>query len=196
MSQSKPYQPLLLRLLHGINAILVIGALITGFWVYNTFDGRWGKLPLPRIDPIIDIHGTIAITFLLFTPLFLFYSLWLGYRRLIQKSSLTILGAGAKPIRWYSLQRLTNTFMLIASVLAIGSGKLMQEDWLPSGELFHAAYWAHLSAWAILIVGLILHLIMSAKVGGLPLLLSMVNFNYRPSDHPKHWLEKIRTRRE
>jgi len=44
MSRSAPYQPLLLRLFHNAHALLVLGALITGFWVYNTYDGRFGTL--------------------------------------------------------------------------------------------------------------------------------------------------------
>ena len=38
MSRSAPYQPLLLRILHGVSGILVIAAIITGFLVYNTYD--------------------------------------------------------------------------------------------------------------------------------------------------------------
>ncbi|MFM5981538.1 MAG: cytochrome b/b6 domain-containing protein, partial [Sphaerospermopsis kisseleviana] len=47
MTRSAPYQPLLLRIIHGVNGILVIAAIITGFLVYNTFDQRFGKLPIP-----------------------------------------------------------------------------------------------------------------------------------------------------
>jgi Prokaryotic cytochrome b561 len=196
MSQSKPYQPSLLRLLHGINGVIVIGALISGFWVYNVFDGRWGKLPLPRVNSIIDIHGTIGLTFLLFTPLFFLYSLLIGYKRLIQKNSLAKLAEVGTPIGWYSLQRLINTMMLIASLFALGTGKLMLESWLPAGELFHVEYLLHLTAWAVMLVCLVLHLLMSARVGGVPLLLSMVSLKLRENDRPSLWLEKIRTRRE
>ncbi len=61
MSRSVPYQPLLLRILHGVSGILAIAAIITGFLVYNTFDGRFGKILIPRISAIIDIHGTFAV---------------------------------------------------------------------------------------------------------------------------------------
>jgi hypothetical protein len=37
MNRSTPYQPLILRILHGISGTLVIGAIISGFLVYNTF---------------------------------------------------------------------------------------------------------------------------------------------------------------
>jgi len=32
-----PYQPPLLRIIHGINGLLIIGAIITGFLVYDSF---------------------------------------------------------------------------------------------------------------------------------------------------------------
>ncbi|NJR50025.1 MAG: cytochrome b/b6 domain-containing protein [Leptolyngbyaceae cyanobacterium CSU_1_3] len=196
MTRRSPYQPSLLRLLHGIYSILVLLSLVTGFWVYNTFDGRFGRLSLPRINPIIDIHGTIALCFLLFTPLFVAYSIAIGYRRLLQLNSLNRLANVGSPIWWHTLQRLVNTGMIFASLFALGTGKLMQESWLPSGELEHTAYLLHLGAWAVLSLSLGLHLLMSAKVGGLPLLLSMVNLNYRAEDSPKLWLQKIRSRQE
>ncbi|WP_233258268.1 cytochrome b/b6 domain-containing protein [[Phormidium] sp. ETS-05] len=57
----QPYQPLLLRLLHSVNAFLVIGALITGFLVYDSWDGRFGGLGLSiKNRELIDIHGTFG----------------------------------------------------------------------------------------------------------------------------------------
>jgi hypothetical protein len=50
MPRSKPYQPLLLRLLHGVNAVLIIGAAITGFLVYDSWDGRFGGLSLTKAN--------------------------------------------------------------------------------------------------------------------------------------------------
>lgn len=195
MSRSQPYQPSLLRFLHGINAILVIGALITGFWVYDTFDGRFGRIALPRVNDIIGIHGTIALTFWLFAPLFVIYSLWLGRKRLVQKESIANLSKVGQPIWWISLQRLINTAMLVAIFFAFGTGKLMDESWLPSGDLTQVAYALHLIAWAVMLVGLALHLLMSVKVGGLPLLLSMTSLKVRTEDHPKLWWQQIRNRR-
>jgi cytochrome b561 len=195
MARTQPYQPSLLRVLHGVTAILVLGAIASGFWVYNTFDGRFGSIPLPRINPIIDIHGTIGLTFFLFVPLFLIYSLWLGRSRLIQADTLPNLTKNVgKPIWWISLQRSTNTAMLVAAFLAVLSGKLMDETWLPQGQLNHVAYSFHLIAWAIIVVCLALHLLMSAKVGGMPLLLSMMDWRIRPGDSPKSWLKQIRDR--
>jgi hypothetical protein len=194
MSRTKPYQPSLLRVLHGVNAILVVFALISGFWVYNTFDGRFGSLPLPQIDPIIDIHGTIALTFWLFAPLFVIYSLWIGRRKLVRKDSIANLTRVGELIWWTSLQRITNTAMLVAIFLAFGSGKLMDETWLPTGDLTQVAYSLHLIAWVVMLVCLALHLLMSAKVGGFPLLLSMMDLSVTSDDHPKLWWKQLRDR--
>ncbi len=182
MATSRPYQPLLLRLLHGINGLLVLGALVTGFWVYNTYDGRFGRIALPTLADIQGIHGTIALTFLLFFPLFAIYSFRAGQKRLIQPGSLRQLTQIGQPIGWISLQRLINTLILIASVLALISGRLMKEEWLPRGELYHVAYSAHLWAWLIMAICLLLHVLIAARVGGLSLLQSMVDPKTRPND--------------
>lgn len=76
---SSPYQPALLRILHGAAAGLAILAVISGFWVYNTYDKRWGRMALPDLGDIQGIHGTIALTFLLILPVFALYSFHLGY---------------------------------------------------------------------------------------------------------------------
>ncbi len=44
MSRVNLYQPVLLRILHGIAAALVALASISGFLIYNTYDKRWGSL--------------------------------------------------------------------------------------------------------------------------------------------------------
>jgi Prokaryotic cytochrome b561 len=195
-SKKSPYQPLLLRLLHGLNALLVMSAIVTGFWIYNTFDHRWIRFPLPRINSILDIHGAIGTIFLVVTLLFTVYSVAIGHRRLIQQDSLAKLAEVDKPIWWYTIHRFTNTAMLVAALFALITGQLMQGSWLPSGELTHIEYSLHLAAWATMIAALMLHLAMSVKVGGIPLLLSIVNFKYRSGDSPKLWLQKIRDRRE
>lgn len=192
MSRSAPYQPLLLRLLHGAIALLVIAALMTGFWVYNMFDGRWGRLLLPQVLDIQGIHGTFGLYFLLLLPVFALYSFHAGQRKLLQPDTLSNLAQPGKPIWWISLQRLTNTAMLLASVLAVISGRMMKEEWLPAGELNHVWYYAHLVAWAIMLTALALHLLMSAKVGGVPLLLSMMSFQVRPDDSPAKWGDRLK----
>lgn len=191
MTSSAPYQPLLLRILHGINAILVITSMITGFLVYNTFDGRFGKVLIPRIDPIQDIHGTVALLFLLLLPAFVLYSFHGGQNRLLQPDSLRQLTQVGRPIWWLSLQRIINTLMLLASVLAVISGRMMKEEWLPTRQLDHPWYYCHLIAWAIMVSCLAIHLLMSAKVGGVPLLLSMWSWKFRPGDSPKNWYSRL-----
>ncbi|MEA5575353.1 cytochrome b/b6 domain-containing protein [Anabaena sp. UHCC 0451] len=192
MTRSVPYQPLLLRILHGISGILVIAAIITGFLVYNTFDKRFGKLPIPKIDPIQDIHGTVGLFFLILLPAFAIYSFHAGEKRLLQPDSIPKLSQFGKPIWWVSLQRLANTLMLIASVLAVISGRMMKEEWLPIGELDHIWYYFHLIAWVIMVCCLAIHVLMSAKVGGAPLLLSMFSGKFRTEDSPRIWFISLR----
>jgi hypothetical protein len=187
MFRNLPYQPLLLRLLHGINGCLIIGSIITGFWVYNTLDGRWGKLPLPNLAAIQDIHGTIAVCFFLLIPVFALYSFHPGEKRLLQPDSLNNLTNLNQKIGWYSWHRLVNTLMLLAAILAAFSGRTMKEEWLPNGELNHPWYYLHLFAWLVMVLCLVLHLLMVAKVGGIPLILSMFNWQVRPQDSPRHW---------
>lgn len=192
MTRSAPYQPLILRILHGISGILGIAAIMTGFLVYNTFDKRFGKIPIPRIDPIQDIHGTVSLFFLILLPAFAIYSFHAGKTRLLQSDSSQHFHQFNQPIWWVSLHRLINSLMLISAVLAVVSGRMMQEEWLPIGELDHIWYYFHLIAWVIMVVGLALHILMSAKVGGAPLLLSIVSWKFSPGDSPKHWLSRLR----
>ncbi len=56
----RPYQPSLLRLLHGATALLVPLAWLTGLLVYSTYDGRFGRLPFSLAGEWIDIHGTVG----------------------------------------------------------------------------------------------------------------------------------------
>jgi len=167
MSRSAPYQPLLLKILHGVSGILAIAAIITGFLVYNTFDGRFGKLPIPL------------------------YSFHAGNRKLLQQDSLQNLTQFGRPIWWVSLQRIANTLMLIAAVLAVLSGRMMKEEWLPTGELNHAWYYLHLIGWVVMVACLAIHILMSIKVGGVPLLLSIFSWQVRPEDSPKKWSSRL-----
>jgi hypothetical protein len=192
MSRSTPYQPLLLRILHGLTGILAIAAMITGFLVYNTFDGRFGKILIPRIDAIIDIHGTLAVFFLVVFPAIALYSFHAGNKRLLQQDSLQKLTEFGRPIWWVSLQRIANTLMLIASVFALISGRMMKEEWLPTGELNHSWYYLHLIAWVVMIFCLAIHVLMSSKVGGVPLLISMFLLKVRAEDSPSNWLRRLR----
>ncbi|MDJ1174569.1 cytochrome b/b6 domain-containing protein [Roseofilum capinflatum] len=192
MPRSIPYQPVLLRILHGGSALLVILALISGFWVYNTYDGRWGSLPLPNLSDTQDIHGTIAVTFLLLLPIFALYSFHIGYHRLIQEQAFNPLKQVGKPVWWIFMHRLANTFMLLAATFAVITGRMMEEEWLPAGEINRPWYLAHLVSWLIVFLSLALHLLLAAKVGGVPLLRSMLQFSRRDRDTPKSWLRGLR----
>jgi hypothetical protein len=192
MSQSQPYQPVLLRILHGAAAILTLLALISGFWVYNTYDKRWGNIALPKLEDIQGIHGTIALVFLLFLPIFALYSFRIGDRRLVQKESFSQLKQIGTPVCWISIHRFANTLMLLAATLAVMTGRMMKEEWLPAGEIDRQWYLAHLFAWLCVLISLALHLLTGAKVGGVPLLSSMFNWKMRDDDLPRSWLQGIK----
>ncbi len=148
--------------------------MVTAYWTYDTFDGRWLKLPLPEYREIESIHGTFGLYTLIIFPVFAIYAFRRGNKRLIQSDSLNKLTQFGKPIWWYSLHRLVNTLILFALTFALYSGRMMDSKWLPEGELNHFWYYAHLLSWLIMAVCLILHLLMTAKVGGVPLLLSIL----------------------
>jgi len=191
MVRSHPYQPLPLRVFHGVNGLVVLGAIVTGFLVYNSFDGRFGELPLPRINNIIDLHGTLGLTLMFVFPVFALYSFHAGQKRLVQADSLSKLSQIGKPVWWYSLHRIVNTLFLVALGCALLSGRMMQESWLPLGELDHIWYSAHLTAWAVITLTIPIHLSMIIKVGGGPLLLSILSFSNRPGDNWQDWKQKF-----
>jgi hypothetical protein len=186
-SPSFPYQPLLLRILHGLTGLCLIAALVTAYWTYDTYDGRWGRIPLPTFPDIEGIHGTFGLWTLLIFPGFVIYAFHRGQRRLLQPDSLAKLTQIGKPIWWYTLNRLTNTIALLALTFALFSGKMMDETWLPKGNLTHSWYYAHLISWGVMLVAIALHLLINAKVGGSPLLLSMLTWRFRQQDSPKFW---------
>lgn len=188
MKVSRPYQPLILRTLHGLNGICVILAMITAFWTYDTYDGRWGRLPLPKYEAIEGIHGTFGLWALLLFPFFVVYVFRRGNKKLIQpdffEKMTTKMG---HPLWWYSLHRLVNTLIMFSLSFALFSGKMMDEKWLPRGELNHFWYYGHLLSWVILLAFILIHILMSAKIGGTSLLLSMLDWHFRPSDNPRQW---------
>lgn len=188
----RPYQPLLLRLLHGLTGLFVILALFTAFWTYQVYDGRWLNVSMPDLKSIEGIHGTFGLYSLLIFPLFAVYAFHRGQNRLVQADSLPQLSQVGAPIWWYTLHRLANTLMLLSLTFALFSGKMMSEKWLPNGELYHTWYYAHLLSWVVLVVCLGLHLLMSAKVGGRPLLLSMLDWHFLAKDSPSLWLPQMR----
>lgn len=187
MPPSQPYQPLLLRILHGLTGLFLIAAILTAFWTYDTYDGRLVSVPLPAYKDIEGLHGTFGLYTLLIFPAFVIYAFHRGQKGLAQPGSMAKLSQTGKPIWWYTLSRFTNTLTLIALTFALFSGKMMDETWLPKGELNHAWYYAHLVSWVVMVVVIALHLLMNARVGGSPLLLSMVNWRFRQQDSPKRW---------
>lgn len=166
-----PYQPSLLRLLHAGTGLLVLGAWLSGLVVLFTLDRRWGTLPLALPGEWVDIHGTVGVALLPVALLFLVYAATVGRRR---------------------LRRFTNLAPLLALVLAIGSGKLMDEDWLREGLRNHLVYDVHLSAWLLLAITVVSHTLGSLRLGGMPLLGSMVQLGWRPNDPPSAWWGQLR----
>jgi hypothetical protein len=166
--------------------------LISGFLIYNIYDKRWGSLPLPTIGDIQGIHGTIALTFLLFLPVFALYSFHIGYRRLVEDQSFSQLKQVGKPIWWISVHRFANTLMLLAATFAVVTGRMMKEEWLPAGEIHRQWYLAHLAAWVCVFISLALHLLMGAKIGGIPLLVSMFNWKIRGENTLLSWHQVVK----
>jgi hypothetical protein len=193
MPRSIPYQPLVLRILHGVAGLLAIAALLTGYLVYNTYDGRFGALPLPQLPDIQGIHGTFGLFFLLIFPALAIYSFHWGQKRLLQKDfAQRFTQQVGKPVWWVNLHRITNTLMLLAAAFAVVSGRMMQEAWLPAGEVDQIGYRLHLLSWLVMLACLLMHVLMSVKVGGIPLVQSMISVRYRPEDSPTLWAQNIR----
>ncbi|MCT0225525.1 cytochrome b/b6 domain-containing protein [Synechococcus sp. CS-1328] len=167
----RPYQPSLLRLLHGLTAVLVSLAWLSGLVVYSNDDGRWGRLPLQVGGDWIDIHGTIGVLLWPLAILFALYAISVGRRHLRQPA---------------------NLIALLALALAVGSGKLMEEDWLKDGQLDHVVYSVHLLAWLVMAGAVLTHVSAVLQRGGMPLLRSMVNLQVRANDLPRDWPGQIR----
>jgi hypothetical protein len=167
----RPYQPSLLRFLHGATAVLAVAAWVSGFFVYNRFDGRWGRIPLLVGGDWIDLHGSLAVVLWPLALVFVVYAVTLGRSR---------------------LRHPANLLALLALSLAVGSGKLMQEDWLRNGVLNQGVYAVHLLAWLMLAAAVSCHVAVVLRRGGAPLALSMASLTCRPRDLPGDWLGQIR----
>lgn len=102
-AMNRPYQPSLLRLLHGSSVLLALAAWLSGLVVYTRHDGRWGRPPLTLSGDWIDIHGTIGVLLWPVALLFALYALSLGLRRLRQPA---------------------NAAALLALALAVGTGRM------------------------------------------------------------------------
>jgi hypothetical protein len=167
----RPYQPSLLRLLHGATALLVPLAWLTGLLVYSAYDGRFGRLPITLPGEWIDIHGTVGVVLWPLALLFALYAITVGRARLRQPA---------------------NALALLALALAVGSGKLMDEDWLRDGHVHHLVYSIHLLAWLLIALAVGLHVTAVLQRGGLPLARSMASVQLRPGDLPGNWFDQIR----
>jgi hypothetical protein len=187
------YQPFLLRFFHGLVGIFTIAAMSTGFWVYDVFDGRWGRINLTLVADIQEIHGFFGILSFLAFPAFVVYAFRKGQKRLVQPNFLrTFVRLGCKDW-WLNSHQAINTLIFIPLALALFSGQMMNESWLPNRELEHLWYSVHILSWLVLSICLMLHILLSAKVGGTPLLLSIVNWRFSAKDSPAYWPYNIRT---
>lgn len=181
------YQPFLLRVLHGLVGIFTIAAMITGFWVYDVFDGRWGRINLSLVTEIQEIHGFFGILSFLAFPAFVIYAFRKGQKRLIQPNFLKSLVQVGRRSWWLTLHQAINTLSFFPLTLALFSGQMMDGSWLPNRELEHFWYSVHLGSWLVLLLCLMLHILLSAKVGGIPLLVSIVNWRFSAKDSPIYW---------
>jgi len=170
-AERAPYQPSLLRLLHGVTAFLVAGCWLSGLIVYSRYDGRWGRLPFSPAGDWIDLHGHTGFLLLPLGLVFAAYALTLGRAR---------------------LKRTTNAMALGALALAVGTGKLMNGDWLQDGALQHLAYGLHLLAWLLIGLAVLLHVGEGLRLGGVPLLASMASTAVRTGDRPGDWPGQVR----
>jgi hypothetical protein len=161
-----PYQPSLLRVLHGATGLLVAIGWITGLLLLGGFDGRWGRLPFSLDGEWIELHGRVGLLLALVLLLFVPYALTLGAGR---------------------LRRFANSLPLLALVLAVGSGLQMETEFLLNHASTPLPYALHLMAWLLLAVSVPLHLIASVRRGGWPLAASMLSLRLLPHDGPLHW---------
>jgi hypothetical protein len=121
-------------------------------------------LPFTLPGNWVDIHGSLGVVLLPLAILLAAYALIKGRRR---------------------LQRPTNAIPLLALALAIGSGKLMQEDWPRTGQLQHLVYSVHLLAWLLIGAAVATHLWGVLRLGGWPLAQSMLSADFRRRNQPK-----------
>lgn len=170
MPVKHPYQPSLLRLLHGAMVLLVPLAWLSGLLVYSNHDGRWGRLPWPMPGDWIDIHGSLGVLLWPLALVFGLYAFTLGRARLNQPA---------------------NAAALLALALAVGSGKLMNEDWLRNAQLEQLAYSLHLTAWLLIAAVVSWHGMAVLHRGGTALASSMFRLHVRSNDGPAQWSAQV-----
>ena len=196
MARTQPYQSLIFRLLHAGQGILAVLGMLTGYWLLNTWDPRFGGLPFPRATAsAIHWHENIGGVFSGAIAIFILHSLWAGRRRLIQPRSFKQLTRGGnhvgKPAWWYALHCLVNTSLLIFGSLAVMSGDDLGQTVMENGVFSDGGYALHVLSWLGLLLGTLLHILLSIKVGGVPLVLSVASFKVRAKDHPRHWPQRL-----
>jgi hypothetical protein len=170
MGKVRPYQPSLLRLLHGAMALLVPLAWLSGLIVYSNHDGRFGRLPWQPAGDWIDLHGTVGVFLWPLALLFGLYALTLGRARLNQAAHATA---------------------LLALALAVATGELMNEDWLRTGQLDHVVYNLHLLAWLLVAAAVSWHVATILIRGGTPLARSMFQLKLHSNDLPRDWVSQV-----
>lgn len=193
MPKSRPYQPFIFRLIHAVHGCLVLASVTTGFWMYNTWDHRLFRLPLPEAESnLLSIHHQIGEILTPFVAIFLLYSLVAGRRRLIQPKSIPQLAKPTKPAGQYALHRLVNTGLLGMLLLSMVSARQFGgAKALIQGEWDNTWYNLHVFAWASIVVLVFAHILLGLKVGGLPLIQSMVDRRVRPKDSPTQWPQRF-----
>ena len=180
-----PYRPSLLRLLHAGAGLLLVGSWCTGVMVYNRFDGRFGRLPLPTLPDSIDVHGSLAVGALVLFTLLGLYSLSLGRGYLFGSADPARLKSPAQ--RPQALRRLATSGALLAATLAVASGRMMEEDWLEDGRLTEVWYQLHLLGWLLLGLAVLLHVLLNLGTGGREFTASMFSPTCKPGDRPRDW---------
>lgn len=63
----------------------------------------------------------------------------------------------------------------------------MQEDWLRDGQLRHLIYSLHLISWLLITLTLLSQLSGALRLGGWPLISSMLSLRLQARDRPQHW---------
>jgi Kef-type K+ transport system membrane component KefB len=135
---ASPYQPSLLRLVHGLTSLGVLGAWVSGVLIYSAYDGRWGKLPFQPPGDWIEWHGQLGLLLLVPAIGLALYSFSLGRQR---------------------LGRASNAMPLIALVISLVSGLFMEGEWLEERQLQATVYSLHLMGWLLLSLSLVAHLV-------------------------------------
>lgn len=166
MAMARPYQPSLLRVLHGLTACVVLLAWISGSLLLLGADHPQGAMSLPQMADLGEQHEAIGLVLVPPSLLFALYAITAGRTQLRQAA---------------------NLLPLLMLVLALGSGLLMDRDGLFSGDLHHLVKNVHVFAWAGLALSVLWHLLAMLRRGGLPLIRSMLSVRVQTHDRPIHW---------